>query len=111
MVRPFVPAPLHRPEHLWVDDQMPERLDRGHVGVTQEAVRSHVDRHLTPVAAAPLGDPSEVQDAVHRLVCDLGGELVVCQVERGEWESLELRPGRGAQVIGQPLAKRRHPRP
>src|SRR5580704_7102008 len=110
-LRPFLPAPLHRPEHLWVDDQVAEWLDRGHVRIPEEAIRLHVDRHLTTVAPAPLGDPAEVQNAVHRLVCNLGGELVVGHVERCERETLEFRPGRGAQVIRQPLAQRRHPRP
>ena len=75
------------------DDQVPERLDRGHVGVAGQAVGLDQDRHL-PAPAVAVGDPADVEDAVHRLVRDLGRELVLGQVQRLEADGAQLRPAR-----------------
>ena len=96
--------------HLRVDDEVPERPDRGHVGDPEQSVRLRVDGHLAAVAARPVRDPADVHDAVHGPVGDLRRPLVVDQVERGERERAEVRAGRSvAQIRRQPVAERRHP--
>src|SRR5215217_499868 len=104
--RPPLPPDLSHQRR--VDDHVPERLDRGHVGGTEQPVRLEQDRHLPPVAARPVRNPAEVHDCVDGPVGHLRGELVFEQVERGE--RVEVRAGRGvAQVRRQPVAERRHP--
>src|SRR5215204_100220 len=104
--RPPLPPDLSHQRR--VDDHVPKRLDRGHVGGAEQPVRLEQDRHLPPVAARPVWDPAEVHDCVDGPVGHLSGELVFEQVERGE--RVEVRAGRGvAQVLRQPVAERRYP--
>jgi hypothetical protein len=85
----------------WVDDEVPEGPDRGHVGGSEPTIGLRVDGHLAVVATSPVGvgDPPEVHDPVHGPVGDLRGELVVDQVERGEGEPVEVRAGWGVAQI------------
>src|SRR5215204_5145338 len=104
--RPPLPPDLSHQRR--VDDHVPERLDRGHVGGAEQPVRLEQDRHLPPIAGRPVRDPAEVHDRVDGPVGHLRGELVFEQVERGE--RVEVRAGRGvAQVRRQPVAESRHP--
>ena len=54
-----------------VDEQVPERPDRGHVDGPEASVRLHEDGHLAAVAAGSVRDPAEVQDSVDGPVGDL----------------------------------------
>ena len=102
-------ALLDLPHHRRVDDQVAEGPDRRHVGVPEQPVRLHLDRHLAAIAAGPVRDPAEVHDPVDGPVGDLRGPLVVEQVERVEGKPRRSRAGRGVAQIGrQPVAERRH---
>src|SRR5690348_5666176 len=59
------PGSLDLSQHLWVHDQVPERLDRGHVAGPEQSVWLNQDRHLAPLAAGLVRNPPEMQDAMH----------------------------------------------
>jgi hypothetical protein len=81
---PTSPAALDLIEHPWIDDEVPERQDRRHVGVPEQPVALDQHRHLAAVAVLTVGHPAEVQDPVHRPVGDLGRVLAVGHVQRAE---------------------------
>ena len=60
--RERLPGSPGLPDQRRVDDQVPERPDRGHVATPEQAVRLDQDGHLAAVAAKVVGDPAEVQD-------------------------------------------------
>lgn len=93
-----LPRQLELSEHDWVDNHVPERLDRSHVGGAEESVWLHEDGHLATVPP-PVGEEPYVYDPVHRAIGDLGGELVVGDVQRRERERLQLRSRRLAAPL------------
>src|SRR6266540_996374 len=103
------PVPLDLSHDCRVDDQVPERLDRRHVGGPEQSVWLYENGHLAAVAAGLVWDPAEVQDPVHCAVGDLRGELVL---EPEVWGELVDPPGaRGVRGIRKPLTRSsiRHP--
>jgi hypothetical protein len=102
------PDPAVLPQHLRVNDQVPEWPDRSHATASGQSVRLHVHGQLAAVAASSVRDPTDVHHAAHCPVADLRRPLVVEQVERGERERGELWAGPGgAQIRRQLLAERR----
>lgn len=91
-----------------VDDQIPEGSDRGHIDGSEEPIWLDQDGHLAAVSTRPIGNPAEVHDSMHGAVGYLRGELVLNQVQRGEWERVEVGAWCVQQVFRQTLAQRRH---
>src|SRR5215211_513051 len=103
--RPPIPPDLSHQRR--VHDQVPKRPDRRHVGAPEQPVPLHENGHLAVVAAGPVRDPADVHHPVHGPVDDLGGPLVVEQVERGEGKPVEVRAWCLPQIHRQPVEERR----
>src|SRR5215472_19242692 len=104
------PVPPHLSQHRWIDDQVPERPDRGDVSGAEQSIWLHVDGHMGAEPASIVRDPANVHHPMHGPVGDLCCPLVLEQVHRGEGECGEVRTGWGvAQICRQPVAERRHP--
>ena len=106
--RPPLPGCL---THHWrVDDQVPERPDRGHIGAPEQSVWFDQDGHLGTEAARSFRDPADVHHRMDSPIRYLRRELVVEEVQRCEGERSEVGAGGGiAQIGGQPVAERRDP--
>src|SRR3954470_20561878 len=101
------PAPLDRAQQPGVHDPVAERPDGGHVDAAQAALGPDQHRHLAAVRARAVGDPAEVQHAVHGPVDELARPLVGQLVQRGEGGGGPSRCRCRAEVRRQPLAQRR----
>src|SRR5215475_3731088 len=104
------PVAPHLSQHRWIDDQVPERPDRGDVSGAEQSIWLHVDGHMGAEPASIVRDPANVHKTMHGPVGVICCPLVLEQVHRGEGECVEVRTGWGvAQICRQPVAERRHP--
>jgi hypothetical protein len=83
-----------RQVHRRVDDQVPERPDRGHVGGTEQSVWLHVDGHMGAEPARLVRDPANVHHPVHGPVGDLRRPGTVRLLRTGR----DRETGRGVEA-------------